>query len=490
MWLRIGLMSAVLIQTLHMINAQDCPDKFLNGKKDFVVDLQASVERGAELIASSQVTKAEDCMETCCLLPQCNVVLVDERSSGRSTCSLFNCLYKKGYACRFVGKKGFSSFVLDSVYQQHLDAPEAEGQSAGPVAVAGRNVVVRPGEEVTLRGVESRAPEDATITSYRWSIKKGNPSVGMTPTGDQLRVSNLVAGTYVFTLHVTDSKGDSDDATVSIQVLNQEESDMYCLVAKEVGLCRASFPRWHYNAATARCEEFVYGGCKGNNNNFLTEPECGKACANVKAPTGRSVTLPGKEDCTAPCGDEEFECASGCCIDRSQECDGQAQCTDGSDESRCAQLNETFSSLLEVSFADHLAFCTEPPKVGPCYENQSAWYYNPIQQQCHPFIYSGCQGNDNHFESKDECEKSCHGVTRSALFATGRFEELEGSDSGSIAIAIVLAVSILALLAVLAFFFLKGHKKGAHQPVATAPPLSGEGGEDDTVVYRSTTKPV
>ncbi|CAL8234687.1 unnamed protein product, partial [Boreogadus saida] len=40
-------------------------------------------------------------------------------------------------------------------------------QSAGPVAVAGRNVVVRPGEEVTLRGVESRAPEGATITSYR-----------------------------------------------------------------------------------------------------------------------------------------------------------------------------------------------------------------------------------------------------------------------------------------------------------------------------------
>uniref|UniRef100_A0A8C5C939 Serine peptidase inhibitor, Kunitz type 1 b n=1 Tax=Gadus morhua TaxID=8049 RepID=A0A8C5C939_GADMO len=490
MWLRIGLMSAVLIQTLHMINAQDCASKFRNGKKDFVVDLQASVERGAELIASSQVTNAEDCMETCCLLPQCNVVLVDERNSGRSTCSLFNCLYKKGYACRFVGKKGFSSFVLDSVYQQHLDAPEAEGD-AGPVAVAGRNVVVRPGEEVTLRGVESRAPEDATITSYRWSIKKGNPSVKMTPTGDQLRVSNLVAGTYDFTLHVTDSNGQSDDATVNIQVLNQEESDMYCLVAKEVGLCRASFPRWHYNAATARCEEFVYGGCKGNNNNFLSEQECGKACANVK---GTSTPL---KDCTAPCGDEEFQCASGCCIDRSQECDGQAQCTDESDESRCAHLlfrvilfASRFTSVNNPVPFPRPAFCTEPPKVGPCYENQSAWYYNPIQQQCHPFIYSGCQGNDNHFESKDECEKSCHGVTRSALFAPGRFEELEGSDSGSIAIAIVLAVSILALLAVLAFFFLKGHKKGAHQPVATAPPLSGEGGEDDTVVYRSTTKPV
>ena len=64
--------------------------------------------------------------------------------------------------------------------------------------------------------------------------------------------------------------------------------------------------------------------------------------------------------------------------------------------------------------------------------------------------------------------------------------------SGAIAIAVVLAVSILVLLAVLAFFFLKGHKKGRHQPVATSLPAGdgGEGGEDDTVVYRSTTKPV
>ncbi|CAL8315300.1 unnamed protein product [Lota lota] len=489
MLLSVGLVWAVLIQTLHRINGEDCAAKFLNGHEGFVLDIETSVDRGAVFIDSPPITKAEDCVKACCLLPQCNVVLVDERDSD-FTCSLFNCLYKQEFACRFVKKIGFSSFVLDSVYQHYLDAPgtkkgEPGRKTVAPVAVAGRNVVVRKGEAVTLRGVESRAPTDATITSYKWNLQKGDPSVVMEGNADQLLVSNLNSGTYVFQLHVTDSKGHSDTDTVNIQVLTQEQSDMYCLVAKEVGLCRASFNRWHYDAASLRCEKFIYGGCKGNYNNFLSEKECSDACSNVKG-----TPPPTNENCTAPCVEGQFRCLSGCCLDQSLECDGKPQCGDSSDETSCSQINQTFSSLLKVSFDNNLANCTEPPKAGPCRENRSAWYYNPIQQHCHPFTFSGCQGNGNNFGSKDACEKNCNGVTKKAIFAPGRFEELEETESGSIAIAIVLAVSILVLLAVLAFFFLKGQKKRAHQPVATSPPLPGDGGEDDTVVYRSTTKPV
>ena len=38
--------------------------------------------------------------------------------------------------------------------------------------------------------------------------------------------------------------------------------------------------RWGYNQDTEECEEFNYGGCKGNLNSFLNEEECTNSCAN------------------------------------------------------------------------------------------------------------------------------------------------------------------------------------------------------------------
>ncbi|CAL8315623.1 unnamed protein product [Merluccius merluccius] len=488
MWLRVGLL--LLVQTLRLVRGEDCASRFQDGRVDFVLDAETSVGRGARIISSASQLPKADCVEACCLLPHCNVVLLEEKDGG-STCSLFNCLYKQEFVCRFVRKKGFSSFVLRSVYQSHLEGPQTPGDTAGPVAVAGRDVVTSPDQKVTLSGIESQAPADATITAYKWTFVKGDPAVVMETTGDQLLVSNLKPGPYVFQLQVTDSNSRSDAARVDVLVLDEDGSDMYCLVPQEVGVCRASFHRWFYNAAALRCDEFIYGGCKGNRNNFLSEKECSAACANVKAPTQRTVHRPDMEErCTKPCVKGQFRCASGCCVDKSLECDGAPQCSDASDESACSQLNKTFTSLLKVSFNDNLAHCTEPPKVGSCREERSAWYYNPHQQECHNFTYSGCHGNDNNFGSKATCETTCKGVTEKAVFAPGMFGELEETESGSIAIAIVLAVSILVLVAVLAFFFLKGKKMRQRPwPAMAAVPLN-DGSEGDTVVYRSTTKSI
>lgn len=56
----------------------------------------------------------------------------------------------------------------------------------------------------------------------------------------------------------------------------------HCLTPKKEGPCRGSFPRWHYNAASSKCERFFFGGCKENSNNYLSEKECLNACNNTK----------------------------------------------------------------------------------------------------------------------------------------------------------------------------------------------------------------
>ncbi|XP_028413435.1 papilin-like [Dendronephthya gigantea] len=52
----------------------------------------------------------------------------------------------------------------------------------------------------------------------------------------------------------------------------------FCLLPSKTGPCRARKPRYFYNRKTGRCEGFIYGGCRGNKNNFLTREECNNQC--------------------------------------------------------------------------------------------------------------------------------------------------------------------------------------------------------------------
>uniref|UniRef100_A0A8C6XCD3 BPTI/Kunitz inhibitor domain-containing protein n=1 Tax=Naja naja TaxID=35670 RepID=A0A8C6XCD3_NAJNA len=51
-----------------------------------------------------------------------------------------------------------------------------------------------------------------------------------------------------------------------------------CTLPPKVGKCKASFLRFYFNAATGNCEGFIYGGCGGNKNNFVTLGQCRATC--------------------------------------------------------------------------------------------------------------------------------------------------------------------------------------------------------------------
>ena len=46
----------------------------------------------------------------------------------------------------------------------------------------------------------------------------------------------------------------------------------------ETGMCAAYFVRYGYNSTSQQCEEFIYGGCGGNENRFKSMEECRHAC--------------------------------------------------------------------------------------------------------------------------------------------------------------------------------------------------------------------
>uniref|UniRef100_A0A3Q0QPY7 Tissue factor pathway inhibitor 2 n=1 Tax=Amphilophus citrinellus TaxID=61819 RepID=A0A3Q0QPY7_AMPCI len=51
-----------------------------------------------------------------------------------------------------------------------------------------------------------------------------------------------------------------------------------CREPLDKGKCSASITRYYYNAATKMCEEFVYSGCGGSNNNFVSLQGCMDVC--------------------------------------------------------------------------------------------------------------------------------------------------------------------------------------------------------------------
>ncbi|XP_049669708.1 collagen alpha-1(VII) chain-like [Accipiter gentilis] len=51
--------------------------------------------------------------------------------------------------------------------------------------------------------------------------------------------------------------------------------------------------------------------------------------------------------------------------------------------------------------------CLQPMDEGSCQHYTLLWYYHPEANACRPFIFGGCRGNSNRFETKWKCEQRC-----------------------------------------------------------------------------------
>ena len=51
-----------------------------------------------------------------------------------------------------------------------------------------------------------------------------------------------------------------------------------CAQPQRPGPCRGQFVRWFYDKASGVCSQFIYGGCRGNDNRFASADACEQRC--------------------------------------------------------------------------------------------------------------------------------------------------------------------------------------------------------------------
>ncbi len=53
--------------------------------------------------------------------------------------------------------------------------------------------------------------------------------------------------------------------------------------------------------------------------------------------------------------------------------------------------------------------CNAPPVSGNCEAYIERWYHDPSTGLCRSFVYGGCGGNDNNYETFEQCQQACPG---------------------------------------------------------------------------------
>uniref|UniRef100_A0A663LUT4 Amyloid beta precursor like protein 2 n=2 Tax=Athene cunicularia TaxID=194338 RepID=A0A663LUT4_ATHCN len=79
---------------------------------------------------------------------------------------------------------------------------------------------------------------------------------------------------------------------------------------------------------------------------------------------------------------------------------------DYNEETPTEPINEKAVSEKEVS-SDMKSVCSQEAMTGPCRAVMPRWYFDPNKRKCVRFIYGGCGGNRNNFESEEYCMAVC-----------------------------------------------------------------------------------
>ncbi|KAM6951434.1 WAP, Kazal, immunoglobulin, Kunitz and NTR domain-containing protein 2 [Aplochiton taeniatus] len=128
----------------------------------------------------------------------------------------------------------------------------------------------------------------------------------------------------------------------------------------------------------------------------------------LRSPKPRNLTRCSAEECHRP-PDSDEECGTDERVNwyydpKRNSCLSVTHC---SSTTSTWKAFETFEACMLCCGPEVSGPCGLASLQGPCKAYEPRWAYSISLQQCQSFIYGGCNGNGNNFDSKEACEEMC-----------------------------------------------------------------------------------
>ncbi|XP_070686059.1 kunitz-type protease inhibitor 2 [Pempheris klunzingeri] len=176
-----------------------------------------------------------------------------------------------------------------------------------------------------------------------------------------------------------------------------ETNNIRCRLPMKVGSCRAAFPRFYYDVTNHSCRSFIYGGCDANGNNFGSQEECEGVCSGV---TGSVLPDESTPPPPPPPPVKAARMAPAFSTSVSQDAESPVESKPAATET----VTNLEKGMSAESFSER---CGAEPQVGPCRAAFQRWFYSRETGGCQSFIYGGCRGNQNNYNSQESCMAAC-----------------------------------------------------------------------------------
>ncbi|CAD6186620.1 unnamed protein product [Caenorhabditis auriculariae] len=180
---------------------------------------------------------------------------------------------------------------------------------------------------------------------------------------------------------------------------NMAKSGDPCGQPLDRGTGGAQLQRWYWNQQSQCCLPFSYCGQKGTQNNFLSKQDCDRTCYEEVC-----IAFVGSGSGLLNLTRFYFNPVEGDCFPFDYR-GAQGNENNFLTKKMCQETCKPSSSNKYLEFA--ASFCLMRADPGPCGRKIKRYSYDRRTGTCKKFIFGGCQGNLNNFESLEKCTEIC-----------------------------------------------------------------------------------